>query len=326
MTDKMIEIVALINAAKQKIKVPTTYSNRFFASGNKYLSNTEKIRIDEMNDHFINAGIVGRNDILPILNKDGFQTIEMEPDIIGGQFHYSASDLTNIKAGVPTYTTDGKAIDSIGAMKAKYSKMAAASIVNRLERQAADAYLKGTYTDKGGKIHDVGVTGSGTALSFTDKVASDEIIKKVTAYRKKYGVTPKTEAGINLFNKVKNEAKDASTNINGVTFQFGENEITLSIGALKIVLLEDATGTDGNNIDTSNMLILSDPNTLAVGYGCLVYGDVASNASVLARAETVAGELRVEETTGNGGVWAKSAPMPLIANVNKFNRYNCTNL
>jgi hypothetical protein len=321
----MIHIVALINEATQRIKVTTIYTKKFMAPRNKYLSNTEKIRIDEMNDHFISAGIVGRDQVLPILNKDGFKTAEMEPDIIGGQFPYSAGDLTNIKAGVPTYTTDGKEIGSEAAMEAKYAKMAAASIINRLERQCADAYLKGTYTDKDGTTYNVGVT-SGTTLSFTDKVASDEVIKKVVAFRKKYVVTPKVEAGINLFNAIKNEAKDAATNINGVSFQIGVEELTLSIGSLKIVLLEDATGTDGNNIDTSSMLILSDPNTLAVGYGCLVYGDTASNASILARAEKVAGELKVEEMTGGKGLWAKSAPMPVLANTSKFNRYSCTNL
>jgi hypothetical protein len=325
MNEKMIHLIALINAAKQRIQVPQVYSNKFMAAGNKFLSNTEAIRVDEMLDHFVVAGIVGREDILPLLEKDGFRSIEFTPDIVGGTFAYSASDLTNIKAGVPTYTTDGKEIDSIAAMEAKYARIASASVINRIERQCADAYLKGTYTDKSGTTHNVGVT-SATTLAFADKVASDMVLAKITAYNKKYGVSPKVEAGVMLFNAIKNEALNAATNINGVSFTFVGDVPTLTVAGKKIEMLLDATGTDGNNIDTSTMLIMSDPATLAVGYGCLVWGDVKSNESKIARAELVAGELRVEETTGQKGIWAKSAPMPIVVNVNKFSRYNCTGL
>lgn len=325
MNEKMIHLIALINAAKQRIQIPQVYSKKFMAAGNKFLSNTEAIRVDEMLDHFVIAGIVGREDILPLLGKDGFKSIEFTPDIVGGTFAYSASDLTNIKAGVPTYTTDGKEIDSVAAMETKYARIASASVSNRIERQCADAYLKGTYTDKDGTVHNVGVT-SGTTLAFSNKVASDVILDKITKYIKKYGVSPKVEAGVTLFNNIKNEALNASQNINGVSFSFQGDTASLSVAGKKIEMLMDAVGTDGNNIDTSTMLVLSDPTTLAVGYGCLVWGDIKSNESKIARSELVAGELRVEETTGQKGIWAKSAPMPIVVNTNKFNRYNCTGL
>lgn len=323
MNKKMIYLIALISAAQQQLTAPQIYSKKFLASGNKFLSNTERIRVDDLLDHFVVAGIVGRTDVLPLLEKDGFQKTELEPDIVGGTYPYSATDLITLQAGIPTYTTDGKEIKSEEALEVKYTKMASSSIYNRVERQCADAYLKGTYTDKDGTVHNVGVT-SATSLTLTDKVVSDEILKKVTAFIKKYGISPKIEAGANVFNAIKNEARVSENNVNGVSFAYDGLTATLTIAGKKVEMLIDAIGTDGNSIDTGNMLILSDPNTLGVGYGCLTYGDVNSNASKLVRAEVVAGELRVEETTGQKGIWAKSAPMPVVLNKNKFQRYNCT--
>ncbi|WP_319201935.1 hypothetical protein [uncultured Ilyobacter sp.] len=325
MNEKMIYLIALINEAQQRIQGPKIYTNKFLASGNKFLSNTETIRIDELLDHFVVAGIVGRSDVLPLLEKDGFQKTEFEPDIVGGTYPYSASDVLNLRAGVPTYTTDGKEINSVAALEVKYSKMAAAAIYNRVERQCADAYLKGTYTDKNGTVHNVGVTSS-TTLSLTDKVVSDEILKKVTTFIKKYGVSPKIEAGINVFNAIKNEARNSENNINGVSFAYNGDSATLTVAGKQIELLIDAIGTDGNTIDTSSMLILSDKETLGVGYGCLTWGDVTSNETKIARAELIAGELSVETTTGQKGLWAKSAPMPVVLNHDKFIKYNCTGL
>jgi hypothetical protein len=74
------------------------------------------------------------------------------------------------------------------------------------------------------------------------------------------------------------------------------------------------------------MIILSDPKTLAVGYGCLVYGDVKTNESKVIKAEKIAGETTVEATSGSKGIWAKSAPMPVLASIKKYVRYVATGL
>jgi hypothetical protein len=325
MNEKMIFLISLIAAAQQRIQGSQIYTKKFLASGNKFLSNTETIRVDELLDHFVIAGVVGRQDVLPLLSKDGFQKTEFEPDIVGGQYPYSASDVLNLRAGVPTYTTDGKEIDSVAALEVKYAKMSAAAIYNRIERQCADAYLKGTYTDKAGKTHNVGVTTS-TTLALADKVVSDEILSKVTAFIKKHGVSPKIEAGITVFNAIKNEARSSENNINGVSFSYNGDTATLTVAGKQVELLMDAIGTDGNTIDTSAMLILSVPNSLGIGYGCLTWGDVKANETRIAKAEVVAGELSVEATSGQKGLWAKSAPMPVVLNQKKFNRYNCTGL
>ncbi len=325
MDKRMIWLAALLNAATQKLEVPKTYSSKFEGSGNKYLSPTEKIRIDDMMDHFVVAGIVGRNEVLPILGKDGYSKLEFEPDVIGGEFPYSASDLTTVKAGVPTYTTDGKVINSAKAMEAKYIKMGAAAIINKFERQCVDAYLKGIYIDEKGKELVVGVKANKT-LALSSKVVSDEILKLVLEWTSKYGGRPKIEVGLELFNAIKNEANDTKQNINKVSFLYTDGGASLQIGALKIELLVDGAGTDGKIVDTSKMLILSDPKILAIGYGCLVYGDIKTNESKIIKAEKIAGETRVEATSGSKGIWTKSAPMPILANAKKYVRYVVTGL
>lgn len=322
MNERMIYLISLIAAATQKINVPQVYSQRFKSSGNVYYSPTEKIRIDDLTDHFLVAGLVDRNEILPLLGKDGFNTLEFEPDVIGGQFQYQPSDLLMVGAGVPLYTKEGKEITSIQALEAKYAKMAAAAIANKFERQAADAYLKGTYTDKTGKTYEVGVKTAKT-LNWTGKIKSDELIALQMDFVTKHSIAPKIEVGLAIFNALKNEANDTRQNINGVKFNAGD-EPNLTVGNLKVELLKNAKGADGKLIDTKNSLILSDPSILALGYGCLTYGDTTTNESKLVRSDLVAGELTVEVTTGSKGLWAKSAPMPVLLSTTRFNRYTVT--
>lgn len=322
MDKRMIYIISLIAAATQKLNVPQVYSNKFLNSGNVYYSPTEKIRIDDLTDHFLVAGIVGRNEILPLLGKDGFNTLEFEPDVIGGQFQYQPSDLLTVGAGVPLYTKDGSEIPAAKAIEAKYAKMIAAAIANKKERQAADAYLKGTYTDKNKKVYEVGVKTT-KELTWTGKILSDEIIALALEFSKKHSISPKIEVGLSVFNAIKNEANNTIQNINGVKFVL-DTIPYLTIGHLKIELLTNAKGTDGKEIDTTSLMILSDPTVLALGYGCLTYGDINSNQTKLLRTDIIAGELRVEVTTGSKGLWGKSAPMPILLSTERFNRYKVT--
>lgn len=320
MGKRMIYLINLIAEMAKKLNIPKTYSSKFIASGNEYLSPTEKIRIEDMNDFFVTAGIVGRTDILPVIGKDGYEVIEFEPDIIGGQYFYSPTDLITVQAGVPTLTKTGSEISSIEQLEAKAARIIAASIENRFERQCAQVYLKGTYTDKDGKVLNVGTTGEESKTWATKSKYSDELLKLCLDYQTKYGEFPKVEVGLTVFNALKNEANDTRQNINNVRFVFGATPY-LEVSGQKIDLLVDAKGVDNVLIDTKDLVILSTTSNLAVGYGCLQYGDVKSNASKLVKAKTVAGDLRVESMTGSSGLWGKSAPMPLILNTNKFKRY-----
>lgn len=315
MNKRMIYLISLIAEMSQKLNIPKRYSTKFLNSGNEYLSPTEKIRIEDLTDHFVTAGIVGRTEVLPILGKDGYRVIEFEPDIIGGQFPYTASDLIQLKAGLPMYTKTGAEIPTIKQLEAKYSRMIAAAIDNRFEKQCAEVYLKGTYTDKDKK-----------ALSWTNgtTIFADEVLKLALAYQTKHGIWPEIEVGETIFNAIKNEANDTRQNINKVEFRVEGNKPYLLIGTQRIELLVNAKGTDDKEIDTKNLIILSNVNNLAVGYGCLVYGDVQSNESVLVRAKVIAGDTKVDETTGSKGLWGKSAPMPIILSTAKFERYKVT--
>lgn len=325
MNKRMIYLISLIAEMSQKLNIPKRYSTKFLNSGNEYISPTEKIRIDDLTDHFVTAGIVGRTEVLPILGKDGYKVIEFEPDIIGGQFPYSASDLIQLKAGLPMYTKTGAEIPTIKQLEAKYSRMIAAAIDNRFEKQCAEVYLKGTYTDKDKKALEVGVK-TDKALSWTNgtTIFADEVLKLALAYQTKHGIWPEIEVGEAIFNAIKNEANDTRQNINKVEFRVEENKPYLLIGTQRIELLVNAKGTDNKEIETKNLIILSNINNLAVGYGCLVYGDVQSNESVLVRAKVIAGDTKVDETTGSKGLWGKSAPMPIILSTAKFERYKVT--
>ena len=76
------------------------------------------------------------------------------------------------------YTKTGAEIPTIKQMEAKYSRLIAAAIDNRFEKQCAEVYLKGTYTDKNKKAHEVGVKAD-KPLSWTNgtTVFVDEVLK-----------------------------------------------------------------------------------------------------------------------------------------------------
>lgn len=323
MDKRIIYLISLISEMSKKLTIPKIYSAKFETSGNEYLSPTEKIRIEDMTDFFVTAGIVGRTEILPVIGKDGYEVVEFEPDVIGAQYFYSPTDLITLEAGMPTLTKTGSEISSIEQLEAKASRILAASIVNRFEKQCAQVYLKGTYTDKDNKELNVGVTEE-SALSWNNKTKySDEILKLCLDYQTKYGEFPKVEVGLTVFNALKNEANDTRQNINNVRFVYGSNPY-LEVAGQKIELLVDAKGVDDKLIETKDLIILSTPSNLAVGYGCLAYGDNKTNKAKLVKAKTVAGDLKVEEMTGSSGLWAKSAPMPILLSTKKFKRYKVT--
>lgn len=323
MDKRMIYLISLIAELSKKIDIPKTYSTKFLNSGNKYLSPTEIIRIEDLTDYFVTAGIVGRSEILPIIDKDGFRITEFEPDIIGAQALYSASDIIQLQAGVPMITSTGAEIPTIKQMENKYSRILASAVGNKFERMCAEVYLKGTYLDKNGKKLNVGVIDDKT-LQFNSKtIYSDEILKLLLNFHTKYGIFPQIEVGETIFTALKNEANNTRQNINGVKFVFGEKPY-LELGQKKIDLLTNAKDSTGAVIETKDLIILSDPKNLAVGYGCLMYGEIKSNESKLVRAEIIAGDTRVDETTGSKGLWAKSAPMPILLSTDRFERYKVT--
>ena len=324
MNKRMIYLISLIAEMGQKLTIPQIYSKKFESSGNEYLSPTEKIRIEDMTDFFVTAGIVGRTEVLPIIGKDGGRAIELEPDVIGGQYPYSASDLIEVKAGVPTFTQTGSEIPSIEQLEAKGARIIAAALRNKFEKQCVDVFFKGTYKDKDGKVLEVG-TKSDKTLNWNGKTKiADEIFALALEYQTKHQEFPKIEVGSTIFNALKNEALVVNQNLNGVRFIYGENPYIELNGGLRIDLLVGAKGTDDKLVDPKDLMVFYSLKTLAVGYGCLMYGDVKSNTSHLVKAKTISGDLRVEEMTGSAGLWGKSAPMPLILSVDKFRRYKVT--
>jgi tartrate dehydratase beta subunit/fumarate hydratase class I family protein len=323
MTKEMIAIIAMINAAKYNIA--QNYFKKFTA--NKYQSITSKIRVDDMASYFVTAGIVGRMDELPEIKVNGFGTLEVEPDIVGGTTPFTPTDLLEVKAGIPTYI-NGKTIPAKDRVKAKHVKILKSGIENRKEKMAAEIFLNGSTYDKGGKLVSFGLA-TASALDFTDKVASDLIEDLIVQYQSKYGIVPTVEVGRDVFNKVKNEARDVRQNINNVSVIANPSnpmEMALTINGRKISLLMDAIDTKGNTIDASKRITLYDTNRMATAYAGLSYGDIKSNATNIVATELLAGETRVSETIGSKGLWAKSAPLPVVVDVKTFIRYNATGL
>lgn len=319
MNKTMIMIIALISAAKYSY--PQPYLNKFTASNNYYESITEKIRLDDLYTHFTEAGIVNRNDELPIIKVNGFNKLEVEPPIVGGEITYSASDLLVLEAGVPEYTTDGKVLTSEDALKKKYSTILKASIENRKEIMAAEIFLTGKTTGPHGEDIDMGLEEE-KSITLTGKNVTDEISSLISEYYIKYSIIPTIDVGINIFNKIKAEALNAKQNVNKVTVYGNPADpanMYLTINDMKIGLL-----SRHKKIDPANRVVLYNPLVMGIAFAGLTYGDIKTNQAKVVKARLLANETRVTEQNGSKGLWAKSAPLPLVINVKQFERYNVT--
>lgn len=319
MNKTMIMIIALISAAKYNY--PQPYLNKFTASNNYYESITEKIRLDDLYSHFTEAGVVNRNDELPIIKVNGFDKLEVEPPIVGGEIPYSASDLLVLAAGVPEYTTDGKMLTSEEALKKKYSTILKAAIENRKEVMAGDIFLTGKTLGPHGEEIDMGLEEE-KSLTLTGKNVTDEITAMISEYYTKHSIIPTVDVGINIFNKIKNEALNAKQNINKVTVHGNPADPTnmfLTINDnMRIGLL-----SRHKKIDPANKIIMSNPFVMGLAFAGLTYGNTKTNNVEVVKARLLANETRVSDQ-GYKGLWAKSAPLPLVINVKQFERYNVT--
>lgn len=323
MNKTMITIIALINAAKYNL--PQPYHNKFIISNNYFDAITSKIRLDDLYSHFVEAGVVERGDKLPVIKVNGFDKLEIEPPIVGGTFNYSSEDLIGLQAGIPEYTQNGSELTAEESLKKKYTAIAKASIENRKERMAADIFLTGKTSGPKGEEIDMGLNEVKT-LVLTGKNVTDEIMNLISDYFTKHSVTPTVEVGIEIFNKIKNEAKDVKQNLNKISV-FGNpadlSSMYLTINEFKIGLLTKHKSGE-TLIDPKNRITLYNPVSMGVAYAGLTYGDIKTNSTKVIKSRLLANETIVDDVDGSKGIWAKSAPLPLVINVKQFERYDIT--
>lgn len=319
MNKTMIMIIALVSAAKYSY--PQPYLNKFIGNNNYYDAITEKIRVDDLYTHFIEAGIVNRNDELPIIKVNGFDKLEVEPPIVGGEIPYSASDLLALGAGVPEYTADGQILTAEDTLKKKYSTILKASIENRKEVMAGDIFLTGKTIGPHGEEIDMGLEKE-KSLTLTGKNVTDEISSLISNYYIKHAIAPTIDVGINIFNKIKSEALNAKQNVNKVVIHGNPadpSNMYLTVNDIKIGLL-----SRHKKIDPANKIVLYNPLVMGLAFAGLTYGDIKTNETKVVKARLLASETRVTEQNGSKGLWAKSAPLPLVINIKQFERYNVT--
>ncbi|MCJ8342475.1 MAG: hypothetical protein MJH09_06450 [Cetobacterium sp.] len=319
MNKTMIMIIALVSAAKYSY--PQPYLNKFIGNNNYYDAITEKIRLDDLYTHFIEAGIVNRNDELPIIKVNGFDKLEVEPPIVGGEIPYSASDLLALGAGVPEYTIDGQILTAEDTLKKKYSTILKASIENRKEVMAGDIFLTGKTIGPHGEEIDMGLEKE-KSLTLTGKNVTDEISSLISNYYIKHAIAPTIDVGINIFNKIKSEALNAKQNVNKVVIHGNPadpSNMYLTVNDIKIGLL-----SRHKKIDPANKIVLYNPLVMGLAFAGLTYGDIKTNETKVVKARLLANETRVTEQNGSKGLWAKSAPLPLVINIKQFERYNVT--
>lgn len=323
MNKTMIQIIALIAAAK--FSLPQPYLNKFVINNNYFDAITSKIRLDDLYSHFVEAGVVNRGDKLPVIKVNGFDKLEIEPPIVGGTFNYSSDDLIALQAGISEYTINGSELTAEESLKKKYTTIAKASIENRKERMAADIFLTGKTRGPNNEEIDMGLEEIKT-LNLTGKNVTDELMNLMSDYFTKHSVTPAVDVGIDIFNKIKEETKNIKQNLNKIAVYGNPSDLGsmyLTINEFKIGLLTKHK-SDDTLINPKNRVVLYNNLSMGVAFAGLTYGDIKTNSTKVIKSRLLADETRVDEIDGSKGLWAKSAPLPLVINVKQFERYNVT--
>ncbi len=320
MNERMMYLVALITEATRQLKIKTFYTDLFRSTGNVITSPTPEICIDDLEDYFVEAGIVEKGEALPILGEDGFNRHRVQPDDVGGTFPYTAQDRMMMTAG-STQLINGQQVTATESIEAEKTRKIAAAIVNKTEQICAEAALKGIYTGKTGTL-DVG-TKADTAISVAKGSVVSKILELAIEFEDKHQTTPFIGVGSKVFLAMRDELVAQGLNLSSVTVNLENDMKGINIGAYNVALMPSRKGADGNKIDASDLALFLAKEVAAIAFAAVEYGDIVNNEANLFTGEYIAYDESVT-SRGKGGISGASSPFAYIAQAEKHKKYKVT--
>lgn len=325
MNEKMIYLTALFFATR--INVVNNYRNKF-DKGEKVSTIAQTVQLDWLRSFYQSVGLITRSEQFTRVSKDGFLSATVTPDLIAPRVDYGMEDLLRIQAGTGKTMVNGTMISTVEAIEAKLVKQLKAIVSNTEEALATDIFLNGKFTDATGSEVTMDIPAIQTLNIPTGESAVDKLDDIIIAYQNKHGIIPAVAIGRDLYRRIRQEGKGTNQNLSNVSFRNiemdGVQKQMLFVDERMIEILVDSKGLDGEVIDTSRRVTLYDPLRLSMVYAGLSYGDVATNTTRVEEAEVIVSETVVTPENGNKGLFAQSAPLPMIVDNNTFIRYDYT--
>lgn len=315
---KQAELIGVFNG------LPTPQINDYYLKKftQNHLTIGESIKYDELTDELIVLGIIPRNSKAPIVTVNGFTRSSVKPDIIAAESTLTAGEILEIQAGQVDTIVNGQVVNNAEAIKQRHLTRLKTGWYNTMSRMAAEVFLTGKVAlEKSGDEIDYGIP------AVVDKSVKESEVnyytllhQLATEYEKEQGVAPTDiEIDMSLFNKMlQNDSFLEQTKVfNMASVGRNDDQIVLNVLGYNVKVLKPAVNVKGETIDTTNMIYISNNQSLIKGFAGLVTG---ANG----RLDAVKTDLLVTEIVNTNpatqSILFESAFLPIIPLPNRIKR------
>lgn len=254
------------------VGLPTKVNDYYLKKFNKQINTIgSEIKFDEYITELIRLGIVPRGTKAPIVKINGFTRSSVIPDIISGESPLTVDELLQIQAGQVETVVNGNIINNLEALKQRHLDKLKSGWLNTMSAMASEVFLTGKVT----------LPTSKDVIDYGYSNVVDKQVKKaemnwyifftnlVNDYVKENGIYPTDiEVDSKVFEAMLSDSNfveqiKAFSNVN--LGKEGETVILNVLGA-KVKLLPKAFGLNGDEIDTANLIYVSNNEAFIKGF------------------------------------------------------------
>lgn len=314
LTKTQQELIGAIGALEP---VATPYWNLFAKAKTPYLALSDTIRVDEVIANYTKAGIVPRGTALPPIKVGGYNQLTIKPDIVGGAVGISAMDTLNQEAG-EVVVLNGKQIKAKDYDRVRKLQELKNAVDNTKEDLAAGALLKGSIKDANGEEVELGLESeeSKTKGKLNWVIVLTNLVKDYKEKTKHY--PDAIFIGSKIANSLLNEIHSSEKHVLTSTVKLENDSLNIIVGGFALPVQTFPFNDIG--VDTDTKVTLYKNLCLLPCYAGLEYVGTTGNSEMI-RAEIIVDKTEPNRETGQGKIFAKSAPLPLIALPGLIRRY-----
>jgi hypothetical protein len=304
------------------------YTDRFTEANPAFLSDTTKIHIEDMLAEMYEAESFDRDSAIPAVQIHGHTRVSIEPVMLGGKMGLSALDTLNKSVGQPIVMIGGKVVDNSVYTKTSKLEVLKSGVEQGKANMGAEMFLTSQITELGLNVDPTGESEKGdvTVTPANNEKVATTLVRMIRTFFKNKGYAPKIAVGDAVVDALIAEIDvntGKATKGDYTMTQNGDQGFNVSVDTMNIPIevLAPVNAYKGNEIDTTDRIILWAPHCLGLAYAVLEGVDGAGNPMAF-KSQYITDEGEVNRETGRGSVYVKSAPLPLVLNNTLIERWN----
>lgn len=325
MNRTMAQLYALFSVLELSAKPITYFQDKF---KNKFSTDKTTVSYDELDNAFKELALLPRTAQFPAIKQGGFERKFVTPDLVKGSVVLTPDEITKMQAGQVEIYADGEKVDNSKVITERKLQVLKTSYIRTKELIASEVYLTGKITpateQKAITLFDI------KEEEKTFKKGTDSwqvlLLDLINEFVKVNKIAPNLiEIGTNVFNAIMNDEKMAKIveAYKTVSVNAGDNVYpTLNFLNYKIVVLPNSVNLKGEQIDTSNKIILSNDNELTSAYVGLAVADDNNNIKIIESEVAISEHVNQEMATKKWNL--QSGYIPLVPLPSRIQVYNLT--